>query len=63
MSTTALMELQMDDEQHIEGLVREAGGMRLHLSHRSNTGYLGVVRLCNHPSGKPPAKPFKARSR
>ena len=44
-----------------EGIVTEAEGMRLHLSPHSKTGYLGVYRMPNYPSGQPPAKPFEAQ--
>eukprot|EP00900_Chrysochromulina_parva_P012785 jgi/Chrpa1/21507/Chrysochromulina_OHIO_Genome00025727-RA len=48
-------------EADAAGMVTEAEGLRLHLSPRSSTGYLGVFRLPDYPSGQPPAKPFRAK--
>ena len=42
-------------------VVTEASGLRLHLSFCSNTGYLGVRRVTNLPSGQPRPKPFEAQ--
>eukprot|EP00900_Chrysochromulina_parva_P009663 jgi/Chrpa1/18699/Chrysochromulina_OHIO_Genome00022198-RA len=48
-------------EADAAGMVTEAEGLRLHLSPRSSSGYRGVTRIPNYPSGQPPAKPFQAR--
>ena len=51
------------EEGDAAGIFTKAHGLRLHLSPQSSTGYLGVRRMPNYPSGQPRAKPFQAQYR